>query len=181
MKKSHRILQALSDSAEPLTAEEIAAAIDEPDEAKSVGVLLCHQRNQGRVEQVDKQGLAWRWTVTSAGQQFLADVLAEEQDTGTNGNTAARRVMAAERARRDPDGPPPPREAPRRQARAPAMLPVAPAAAVATATLIDTTVAVAQDGALLVIEGGHVTNRLTPEIALRVAQVVRQLRAVVPA
>lgn len=182
MKKSHRILMALDEATAPMTCDEIAAAIDEPDEGKSVGILMCSLRNNERVSQVGKDGQKVTWTITEAGREFITDVLSEQQDDAASEAAASRRVLRAERARRDPDGPPPPRRSKKRVPKASVLndalaqpLNCQPGAIVVGPA--EQSIAVRDDGAVLVLERNKVIATLLPELAMRIAGVVRRLRA----
>jgi hypothetical protein len=181
MKKSHRILMALDEAEAPMTAEELAAAIDEPDEAKTVGVLMCSLRNNERVTQVGKEGQRVTWSITERGREFITDVLAEQQDDAATETAASRRVVYAERARRDPDGPMPTRSK-KRAAKVNGITPVEHAGEMTPTALTAVVdghqyIAIREDGALLIVEDGAVAFTLSSELAMRVAGVVRRLRA----
>lgn len=171
MKRSEAILRALDEATEPQTPEEIAAAIDVPDEGKNVGQLLCALRIKGHAVDSEQRGKFKAWIITEQGREFLTDILAERQDDAASAATATRRVMAADRARRDPDGPPPINHKAR---------PIAHAVKPGVPEPPTQDIAVRSDGSVLVIENDRVTFTLGPALALNVAAVVRRLRAEVP-
>jgi hypothetical protein len=178
MRKSYAILRALEDATEPQTPDELAAAIDSPDDGKIVGQLLCALRTKGHAHDVDKRGRSNTWIITDAGRQFITDVLAEQHDASASAPAAARRVAAADRKRRDPEGPGPVvwsrRHSGVTNGHAPAAVESLPAV---PAPAPDHSVAVREDGALIVLEGGRIACAISPELALRIAHLVRRLRA----
>lgn len=180
LKRSHRVLQALEEAEHAQTVSELAATIDDLDHVKNVAALLYNLQYAGRVVKAGQRDNCFTWNITESGRQFLTDVLAEQQDCGIGGNGAARRVMAAERQRHDADGPPVPPPMP--DALAIAWNPangITPAtAAVCNAVFNgEPSIAVREDGALVVLEADRIVYTLSPEFALRIAAVVRRLRA----
>lgn len=166
MSKSTEILQALDAATGPLRVDEVCEAVGEADEgaSKRIGALLTYLRTQGRVERLGSTQLA-TWRITDAGRQWLADVAAESD---------------ANRA------PPPPKAAcaqakaaptPKAAARPPRALVPAPAAK-APALHVDPpgSVALADDGSIVLIEGDRVAARITAQQAANVAALVGRYR-----
>jgi hypothetical protein len=175
MKKSHAILRALEEAAAPQTPEELAAAIDSPDDGKLVGQLLCALRKRGHAEDVDKRGAFKLWSITDAGRQFLTDAGGEQQDDAT-APPPSRRVIAAGRQWREADSAHHGRATKKKSAGANSHHSAAPPTT-GPAPAVGWGIAVRDDGALVVLEGDRCVYTFTPELALRVADLVRRLHA----
>lgn len=196
VKKTDAILQFLSGCDTPQATSEIAAGIGEADDTKGVGSLLSYlagQRGFVAGERVGESSAEKSWTITAAGRQWFDD-LQDEQTMGGRQPDSARRIVAKRAREKASD---PEKIAPKKKANvarsprgklqrktAEVQQPAAQPDPAAALIVVERTtparqIAVRDDGAVLVLEGGQIVSTLLPEDAQRIALVVNRLSGAV--
>lgn len=175
MSKSIEILQALTAAGEPLRVDQVCEAVGEADEGatKRVGALLTYQRSQGRCERLGSTQTA-HWCITADGRQWLADVIAE---SATAEPKAAPRAAAAQLKTKPAKAPSKAAPALKPAARTPRALAPAQVGNV-PALHVDPpgSVALADDGSIVLIESDRVVARISAHQAANVAALVGRYR-----
>lgn len=155
-------LQTLADAAAPMTSAAIAEALGETEDGdvNRIATLLSYARNYGRVECVtEKRGtIGATWRITPSGREWLADTLAEQPP-----DSAAADKPRAAPARNGgvPEGAGTRTHRVKSARELPPMFrngtPVAAPRAESASSI-----AIADDGTVLLLDGDHVAARLSP-------------------